>query len=279
MINLTNDVFEDFTFPLNVTHKENQGEFQKHIHEYYEIFIVCSGTATHKTEQGEKKLSEGDIILIQPGAWHSFSDTNKLNIINIKFDAKPLASSYSIFFKENPRLKFFLEDKKAIYERYLNKKELRVILEKITEIESELKYKEDAYKFEIMTIFSRLASILYKGFTSFEQENNINAITPISDYIEELYNKPIKINDLSEKFNMTKGTLFRLFRVNLNSSPLQYQTELRIKRAKYLLKFSKKTIKEISEEIGFSDSNYFARQFKTITGTTASNYRKTKLML
>ncbi len=166
-----------------------------------------------------------------------------------------------------------------ITELVIVKRFLEIILSKVTEIEAELKENDESSNFEIMTIFSRIATCIYKGFNSLKQENLINSITPISDYIKLNYNKPLKIETLLEKFNITKGTLFRLFKLNLNSSPLQYQTQLRVKRAKYLLKFSNKTIKEISEEIGFTDSNYFARQFKSITGYTAREYRKTKLML
>ena len=49
--------------------------------------------------------------------------------------------------------------------------------------------------------------------------------------------------------------------------------EYRIKQAKRLLKDITVNVKEISEKVGYQDSNYFAKVFKRLEGKTPSEYR------
>ena len=48
----------------------------------------------------------------------------------------------------------------------------------------------------------------------------------------------------------------------------------RLERAKELLKTTDMTISEISDACGFSDYNYFLREFKKKYGTTTKQIRK-----
>jgi len=54
----------------------------------------------------------------------------------------------------------------------------------------------------------------------------------------------------------------------VGTTPLQYQLQLRVSEAVQLLTMTGKTPGEIAFELGFSDGNYFPRQFKKITGTS-----------
>ena len=44
--------------------------------------------------------------------------------------------------------------------------------------------------------------------------------------------------------------------------------------AKYLIRNTNKSIKQISSEVGYNDSNYFSRVFKKNTGYSPSVYKK-----
>ena len=59
------------------------------------------------------------------------------------------------------------------------------------------------------------------------------------------------------------------FHVNFSA----YLNEYRIDKAKVMMADPRINIKDISTACGYSDSNYFARVFKRITGQTPSDYR------
>ena len=52
----------------------------------------------------------------------------------------------------------------------------------------------------------------------------------------------------------------------------QYVTELKIKKAKELLKLGY-SVNKVAEAVGFLESNYFTKVFKKITGVTPTEYK------
>ena len=52
----------------------------------------------------------------------------------------------------------------------------------------------------------------------------------------------------------------------------QYVTELRINKAKELLKTTKMSLNEVSEAVGFNDYFYFIKKFKREVGITPGKY-------
>ena len=55
---------------------------------------------------------------------------------------------------------------------------------------------------------------------------------------------------------------------------LEYLTDVRIKEAKRLLADPRKTIADVSEEVGYNDVKHFSKLFTRITGIHPSKYRK-----
>ena len=88
------------------------------------------------------------------------------------------------------------------------------------------------------------------------------------------YDKKISIAKLCSIAGMSKAALMQNFHKATGTTPLQYQLQLKIAEAVILLRSTSKSISEIAMETGFSDTNYFGRQFKRITGSSPGAYRK-----
>ena len=73
---------------------------------------------------------------------------------------------------------------------------------------------------------------------------------------------------------MSKNSLLRALKRSYGTSPMSYLNQFRLKRAKRLLDDQNLTITEVSFNTGFSDSNYFSRQFRRAYGVSPSEYRK-----
>lgn len=54
----------------------------------------------------------------------------------------------------------------------------------------------------------------------------------------------------------------------------KYLNNIRIRKAKELLRTTDLQIQEIADQVGYFDSKYFSRQFKTATGMTPAQYRQ-----
>ena len=51
---------------------------------------------------------------------------------------------------------------------------------------------------------------------------------------------------------------------------------MRMEKAKELLIYSRYSVSEIAEKLGYSDNTYFSNAFKSFTGVSPLNFRKNK---
>lgn len=99
-------------------------------------------------------------------------------------------------------------------------------------------------------------------------------IARIIEYIEQNYNASVTLADIADKFHMNAVYVSQLFKRKTGVTFTHYVNRLRIEKAKALLISTDLTAKEIGEQIGIRNSNYFSRLFKKITGRTVNQYRK-----
>lgn len=78
---------------------------------------------------------------------------------------------------------------------------------------------------------------------------------------------------LGEKFNITPAYLSKLFKDQTGISLLEFINSTRVRRSKELLKEDKLTVAEISEMVGYANSNAFIRVFKKYEGITPGKYK------
>ena len=92
-------------------------------------------------------------------------------------------------------------------------------------------------------------------------------------YLEENFAQNITVKMLSQKFNISPRSLFRLFKNHIGSTPIHYLTTLRMHRARILLA-SKMSVKEVANAVGYNSALYFSNEFKRHCKTTPSEYKK-----
>lgn len=109
---------------------------------------------------------------------------------------------------------------------------------------------------------------------STKQEDLIRKVHQI---IERDYsNSNLCLNSIADEFTMSPIYLSRLYKQLTTNALSDIISEMRLNKAKELLKTSEYTIVDIAEKTGFTSSSYFYRLFKSSTGITPSDYRKIK---
>ena len=87
--------------------------------------------------------------------------------------------------------------------------------------------------------------------------------------------RPITLEEIAQRVNISKYYLCRQFKKVYGISPIQYHLNARIDRAKWLLIHTDKSLTTIASEVGFDDIYSFSRAFKNRENISPSKYRKT----
>ncbi len=95
------------------------------------------------------------------------------------------------------------------------------------------------------------------------------------DYIQEHYSEPVTLNEVAENIYVSTFYISRMFKKELGKSFVDYLNDVRIEKAKELLKDIKYKTYEVAEIVGISDPHYFSKLFKKYSGMTPSEYRET----
>ena len=94
-------------------------------------------------------------------------------------------------------------------------------------------------------------------------------------YIEENLGEEIYIEELCDRFLLSKNALYQLFRNEFGTTVNGFITAKRIRAAqRYLTEEKALNVTQISSLCGFPDYNYFIRVFKKETGVTPLGFRK-----
>lgn len=95
----------------------------------------------------------------------------------------------------------------------------------------------------------------------------------IRTYIGKNYQNDISMQSAAQVMGYSEAYFCKLFKQCFHVNFSAYLNEYRIDKAKVMMADPRINIKDISTACGYSDSNYFARVFKRITGQTPSDYR------
>lgn len=93
------------------------------------------------------------------------------------------------------------------------------------------------------------------------------------EYIRTHYKEGISLEKTAEVLNITPEYLSMLFKREMEMNFSVFLKEFRISHAKRLLKGTDMKIYEVAQECGYSNSNYFTKVFKEVTGVSPAEYR------
>ena len=91
-------------------------------------------------------------------------------------------------------------------------------------------------------------------------------IAELIGFLNENYNKELRIHDISKFAGMSDSTLHHKFREVTNMSPLQYLKKIRLHNARTMMVESGLNASEAGYQVGYSNPSQFSREFKRMFG-------------
>jgi len=179
-------------------------------------------------------------------------------------------------------------EKLLIEEEYMEEKEVRKIYEgllfmmeqssptagsqEIAEVAEETVVAED---FEQLSASYRQLFRQRLGEKQRQELSGYSQLTRhIIQYVEEHYQESLSLKLLGEEFHISSNYVSRLFKQEVGRGLFDFINEIRIQKAKQLLKDYRYKIYDVAEMVGFNNQAHFAIVFQKYTGVSPKQYRK-----
>ncbi|GAA0181295.1 helix-turn-helix domain-containing protein [Clostridium sediminicola] len=257
-------------------------DYPIHAHEYSQLFIITKGKAVHIINNKQFQVKEGHVYVVNENSTHGFKNAENLEMYNILYNTEELMkkagslkkiSGFQALFLIEPFYKSQFKCKSRMILDYEGQKYVVSVLERLLR-----EYKNKDFGFEVVfhSLFMLLVAYLSRKYTSSQNAGFDKAMKMAEAvaFLEANYTKEVCLDQLAEKACLSKRQFIRIFKENYSVTPMRYILQMKINNACYLLNNTNKTITEIALDCGFSDSNYFSRQFKKIMNVTPSQYQK-----
>lgn len=257
-------------------------DFAVHTHDFSELVIVTSGKATHFIGSQEYTVKEGDAFVINGAIQHGYKNVEELQLYNIPFisdkvfvnnnELKKMAGFQALFVLEP----YYRKEHEFESRLALPPLKLKYARELLGLMENEFKEEKEGFVQAVHGLFIALVTFLSREYISLKNKASERMISFAETvaYMEVNYLRQPGLHELADMAYFSPRHFVRVFKQNYQQTPNDYLLNLRIKHACTLLRDKSRSIGQIAEESGFSDSNYFSRIFRKKTGAAPSEFRR-----
>lgn len=251
-------------------HKHNQEyifrpENGRILSEYQMLYIVEGEGVLHTRHGGIINIKEGDMFLLFPGEWHSYHP-------NPSTGWKEYWIGFSGTNIDNRVAEGFFSVEKPVYETGYNE----TIIELYNEAIHTAQRQEPFFQQLLAGIVNHLLGLMFmtNSNKNLQPDNKqISKINKARAYLQESVETEITMPEVAEYLNMSYTTFRHAFKRYTGLSPAQYFINLKLHRAKEMLRSTTASIKEISYILHFESPEYFATIFRKKTGMSPSEFR------
>ncbi len=224
------------------------------------LFYIVSGQCAFSWDGGEVQMTQGTLGYLPCGSVHMYRTLSEsIRYIRLDFHMQEPESGEELIFTPHPAV---------------------LISQAPEQLVSSLNEITDTFQTfppgAALKAQYQLHQLLYQVFwyCSSQQLNGpYRRILPGLRFLEEHLDQPVSSEQLARLCDLSATHFRRLFRQYAKTTPTEYHTQLRIRKACLLLKSSNYNITEIAELLGYDSIFYFSRSFKKIMGVSPKKYQ------
>jgi AraC family L-rhamnose operon transcriptional activator RhaR/AraC family L-rhamnose operon regulatory protein RhaS len=253
-----------------------------HDHDFTELAVVLGGSGMHLAASEAYPIQAGDVFVIHKNTGHTYRDVRNLEIIYVLFDLRQLdlpikdlvsLEGYQALFVLEPRLR---SAGGAHHHCRLSPGDLGVVRELLNNLINELERKPAGYQSMAAGLFLQTVGFLSRCYSRIRdpEPRALLRLGQTLSYIENHYAEPVTLGQLAKSAGMSLSTLQRVFRRSFKTSPMDYLIGIRVQKSLELLAAGELNVTEAAFRVGFTDSHYFARQFRKRMGLSPRDFRR-----
>lgn len=273
MQNSTNNpygnIFPHFTYVANRKCSSNWAFKGEPKHNRHNLILVYDGEAVLTCNNKSYKVKTGDLVYFKPGDYrvgHTFPD-NPMKCYTVDFlyvipeliEDEWRLTSLNLPFQEVESIKDtflfhrLLELFSKFTKTYLGENKNQVIRGR--------------------SIFMEILNLLTQWKSGDFVYDNVRKVDQVISYMTDHSSEPLTLAELADSIKISPSYLGSIFKSVTGKSPITYLLEIRIHKAKELLKDGH-PVSYVSEKVGFNDLFYFSKCFKKYEGIAPSHYKQ-----
>ena len=269
-------------FPFHISPAHVEGGFPEHSHDFIELVVIFEGTGRHVINCVARECKPGDTYVFHRGTVHAFAHARKLVMMNVMFapsflkqagrDVRALPGYQALFVLTTQPARTF---NCMLHLDPLSLRKIRGLLEKM---EFEYRTKSGGYQTAIIGYLTQTLvelSRLYDTTRTLTATDAVSAhaMAETAAWIERNLTEPHTVAAMANAAHMSRRHFFRQFVKAFGTPPTQFILHKRLDRAAELLTHPNLRITDAAFDCGFTDSNYFTRQFVKRYGMSPRAFR------
>lgn len=252
-----------------------------HFHNGLEVLLTLSEGGRMYINNAEYPIRRGSLFVMNNTDFHHSvgNDERLYQFYAIRFDPEEVSGVSTPGFDLTS---CFLDHRNFNHHCQLSGDQLENLLKLINRLEYYLSPECSIYGKEVYGKISLAEMLiyvnsLYESAKNTEQsqhsKKSADRISPVIQYIQEHYTEELSLDGLAEAFFISKAHLCRSFRNVTGITLNAYVTNIRILKAKELLRTGC-SVNFAGETVGFKSSSHFIRTFTKLEGMSPRRYTK-----
>jgi YesN/AraC family two-component response regulator len=237
-------------------HAPNNWKHKRRFLEKYELIFVSEGILFLQVDGSPITLNVNDLIIIPP--YKTISGTQ---------ESKMHTSFYWVDFLTDDSEHFGIVTNQI---RINHPDRLTSLLDKLAALTKQKNSDNDFTKDSLLLLILHLIN---ENTSQNSPQHMI--INKISSYIETNISKPLTVEMVADALKYNKDYISRLIKSHYGISLKDYISKQKLNLAKKLLTTSNYSIRDISDLLGYDDSNLFTKFFKYHENMSPNHYRMT----
>lgn len=240
--------------------------FPRHVHEGYVIGVIESGVEAFYYRGTLYNAPAGSIVLINPDTVHTGHAGDERGwTYRTLYPSRDLLAGIAAQIADRPSGQPYFPDP-VIRDPYLANLIRRMHM--TLETSASVMERETRFMWAIGRLIDRHA---LNRPPAKRTSGDQRAVKKIRDFMAAHFSDNISLDRLSELADLSPYYLTRLFTRSTGLPPHAYLTQVRIERAKDLLRKGN-PLSQVAHAAGFADQSHLTRHFKRIVGVTPGKY-------
>jgi len=127
---------------------------------------------------------------------------------------------------------------------------------------------------ELNTLLDESARSVTTRVNSYNNKSIKLVLRKAVEYLQAHYQEQVTLNEVAEHTFVSTYYISRMFKREMGKNFVDYLNEIRIEKAKEMLKDVRFKTYEVAEKVGIPDAHYFSRLFKKYAGVTPTEFRE-----